>query len=126
MPRGKDTKSLFLVYNLLTTELQKVFYLPLFYCKDWSQLHYLMDMNLFTFDYENVQYFIKVNYFLFFSGFLTLPTAYVTGNPVECVVHPDLWNKTDIWDPLGVGKTNVFEDQYEEEYIGYPIETVRL
>ncbi len=22
------------------------------------------------------------------SGFLTLPTAYVTGNPVECVVHP--------------------------------------
>lgn len=59
-------------------------------------------------------------------GFLTLPTAYVTGNPVECVVHPDLWNKTDIWDPLGVGKTNVFEDQYEEEYIGYPIETVRI
>ena len=55
-----------------------------------------------------------------------MPTAYVTGNPVECVVHPDLWNKTDIWDPLGVGKTNVFEDQYEEEYIGYPIETVRL
>ena len=29
MPRGKGTKSLFLVYNLLTTELQKVFYLPL-------------------------------------------------------------------------------------------------
>ena len=27
------------------------------------------------------------------SGFLTLPTAYVTGNPVECVVHPTLWNK---------------------------------
>ena len=68
----------------------------------------------------------KLNCFLLFSGFLTLPTAYVTGNPVECVVHPDLWNKTDIWDPLGVGKTNVFEDQYEEEYIGYPIETVRL
>ena len=36
-------------------------------------------------------------------GFLTLPTAYVTGNPVECVVHPDLWNKTQIWDPLGIG-----------------------
>ena len=42
MPRGKDTKSLFLVYNLLPTELQKVFYLPLFYCKD-----YLVDMNFF-------------------------------------------------------------------------------
>ena len=53
-----------------------------------------------------------------------MPTAYVTGNPVECVVHPDLWNKTDIWDPLGVGRTNIFEDQYEEEYVGYPIETV--
>ena len=48
IPRGKDTKSLFLVYNLLTTELQKVFYLPLFYCEDWSQLHYLVDMNLFN------------------------------------------------------------------------------
>ena len=41
------TKKLFLVYNLLTTELQNVFYLPLLYCKDWSQLHYLVDMNLF-------------------------------------------------------------------------------
>ena len=56
MPRGKDTKSLFLVYNLLTTELQKVFCLPLFYCKDWSQLHYLVDMNLFRFDYEMFGY----------------------------------------------------------------------
>ena len=56
IPRGKDTKSLFLVYNLLTTELQKVFYLPLFYCKDWSQLHYLVDMNLFRFDYEMFGY----------------------------------------------------------------------
>ena len=25
-----------------------MFYLPLFYCKDWSQLHYLVDMNLFN------------------------------------------------------------------------------
>ena len=75
---------------------------------------------------DSGRYATKYYEFLFFSGFLTLPTAYVTGNPVECVVHPDLWNKTDIWDPLGVGKTNVFEDQYEEEYIGYPIETVRL
>jgi hypothetical protein len=60
MPSGKDTKFLFLVYNLLTTELQNVFYLPLFYCKDWSQLLYLVkdflieeisdlvDMNLFS------------------------------------------------------------------------------
>ena len=40
---------------------------------------------------------------MFLLGFLTLPTAYVTGNPVECVVHPDLWNKTQIWDPLGIG-----------------------
>ncbi len=38
-----------------------------------------------------------------FSGFLTLPTAYVTGNPVECVLHPDVWNSTSLWDPLGVG-----------------------
>ena len=48
IPRGKDTKSLLLAYNLLTTELQKVLYLPLLYCKDWSQLHYLSDMNLFN------------------------------------------------------------------------------
>ena len=46
-PRGKDTKSLFLAYYLLTTELQKLLYLPLFYWKDWSQLHYLADINLF-------------------------------------------------------------------------------
>ena len=47
-PRGKDTKSLLLAYNLLTTELQKGLYLPLFYWKDWSQLHYLSIMNLFN------------------------------------------------------------------------------
>ncbi len=57
-----------------------------------------------------------------FPGFLTLPTAYVTGNPVECVVHPELWNKSQIWDPLGVG--HIYQDQYEEEYIGYPIGSV--
>ena len=50
----------------------------------------------------------------------------MTGNPVECVVHPDLWNKTGIWDPLAVGRANIFEDQYEEEYVGYPIETVSI
>ena len=27
---------------------QKLFYLHLSYCKDWSQLHYLVDMNLFS------------------------------------------------------------------------------
>ena len=47
VPRVKDTESLLLAYNLLTTELQKMLYLHLFYCKDWSQLYYLADMNLF-------------------------------------------------------------------------------
>jgi hypothetical protein len=46
----------------------------------------------------------------------------VTGNPVECVIHPQLWNKSQIWDPLGVG--HIYQDQYEEEYIGYPIGSV--
>ena len=32
----------------------------------------------------------------------------LSGNPVECVVHPDLWNKTKLWDPLGIGKNLVF------------------
>ena len=57
-----------------------------------------------------------------FPGFLTLPTAYVTGNPVECVLHPRLWNTTEIWDPLGVGQ--IYQDEYEEENIGYQIGTV--
>ena len=57
-----------------------------------------------------------------FPGFLTLPTAYVTGNPVECVLHPRLWNTTEIWDPLGVGQ--MYHDEYEEENIGYQIGTV--
>ena len=62
--------------------------------------------------------------FLFiFSGFLTLPTAYVTGNPVECVLHPKLWNKTRVWDPLGLG--HIHQDEYEEENVGYPVGTVR-
>ena len=59
---------------------------------------------------------------VYLSGFLTLPTAYVTGNPVECVIHPDLWNKSKIWDPMGAGQ--FYEDQYEEEYVGYPITEV--
>ena len=63
-----------------------------------------------------------INYFSF-SGFLTLPTAYVTGNPVECVLHPSLWNKSHIWDPLGVGQ--VYTDQYEEDNVGHPVTTVR-
>jgi len=57
------------------------------------------------------------------TGFLTLPTAYVTGNPVECVLHPDMWNKTSLWDPLGVG--HIYQDEYEEENVGYPLGTVR-
>ena len=32
-PRVKDTESLLLTYNLLTTELQKVLYLHLLFCK---------------------------------------------------------------------------------------------
>ena len=51
-----------------------------------------------------------------------MPTAYVTGNPVECVIHPEIWNKSKIWDPQAVGQ--IYEDQYEEEYVGYPIESV--
>ncbi|XP_059090515.1 uncharacterized protein LOC131886258 isoform X2 [Tigriopus californicus] len=58
-------------------------------------------------------------------GFLTLPTAYVTGNPVECVLHPNLWNKTSLWsNPLGVG--HLYQDEYEEESMGYPVGTVRI
>ena len=33
VPRVKDTESLLLAYNLLTTDLQKLLYLHLFYCK---------------------------------------------------------------------------------------------
>ena len=46
----------------------------------------------------------------------------MTGNPVECVLHPRLWNTTEIWDPLGVGQ--MYHDEYEEENIGYQIGTV--
>ena len=35
-------------FKLLTTELQKVLYLLIFYCKNWSQLYYLVEMNLFN------------------------------------------------------------------------------
>ena len=74
----------------------------------------------------------KYKYFLTktnsFSGFLTLPTAYVTGNPVECVVHPSLWNRTNLWDPLGIGlidsKGQSLDDEYLEENYGAPINTV--
>ena len=69
-----------------------------------------------------------------FAGFLTLPTAYVTGNPVECVVHPDLWNKTKLWDPLAIGRVRIetwkeneenVDDEYVEENYGSPINSVR-
>ena len=59
---------------------------------------------------------------LFIPGFLTLPTAYVTGNPVECVLHPRLWNTTSLWDPLGVG--HIYQDEYEEDNVGYQLGTV--
>ena len=69
-----------------------------------------------------------------FLGFLTLPTAYVTGNPVECVLHPDLWNKTELFDMSSgtVGKISSRmlepdrEDQYDEENYGYSVDSVRL
>ena len=69
------------------------------------------------------------------TGFLTLPTAYVTGNPVECVVHPDLWNKTSLWDPLGIGRVRVdslasqeagLDDEFVEENYGAPINSVSI
>lgn len=73
----------------------------------------------------NVFIILRLFLFLsFFSGFLTLPTAYVTGNPVECVVHPQLWNTSDLWDPLAVGK--MYQDEYEEENVGYPIGSVSI
>merc|ERR1719412_1276963 len=61
-------------------------------------------------------------------GFLTLPTAYVTGNPVECVLHPSLWNESGVWDAVGVGQLPIGsrplpndDAEYEEENIGYPV-----
>lgn len=63
-------------------------------------------------------------------GFLTLPTAYVTGNPVECVVHPALWNKSKLWDPLGIGlvdrKGQSLDDEYMEDNYGAPLNMVRI
>ena len=60
----------------------------------------------------------------------------MTGNPVECVLHPRLWNQTTLWDPLGIGNAQLglrgsdgrgqsFDDEYEEENVGYPINQVR-
>ena len=64
--------------------------------------------------------------FILFAGFLTLPTAYVTGNPVECVLHPSLWNDSGVWDAVGVGQMPMGNDdaEYEEENIGYPVSSV--
>ena len=66
-----------------------------------------------------------------FPGFLTLPTAYVTGNPVECVLHPSLWNESGVWDAVGVGQLPIGsrplpndDAEYEEENIGYPVSSV--
>ena len=47
----------------------------------------------------------------------------MTGNPVECVLHPKLWNQTHMWDPLGVG--HIYQDEYEEDNVGYPLGSVR-
>ena len=50
----------------------------------------------------------------------------MTGNPVECVVHPDLWNRTKLWDPLGIGRVSLdLDDEYMEENYGTPVNTVR-
>ena len=56
----------------------------------------------------------------------------MTGNPVECVIHPDLWNKSELWDPLGIGRVSLdhvternLDDEYVEENYGIPINTVR-
>ena len=56
----------------------------------------------------------------------------MTGNPVECVIHPDLWNKSTLWDPLGIGRVSLdptternLDDEYVEENYGSPINTVR-
>ena len=69
---------------------------------------------------------IKIFYIYDFIGFLTLPTAYVTGNPVECVLHPSLWNESGVWDAVGVGQMPIGNDdaEYEEENIGYPVSSV--
>ena len=52
----------------------------------------------------------------------------MTGNPVECVLHPELWNKSRLWEPSGgVGRisSNIIEDQYDEENYGYSVSSVR-
>ena len=48
----------------------------------------------------------------------------MTGNPVECVLHPSIWNTTSLMDPLGVG--HIINDEYEEDNVGYQIGTVRI
>ena len=87
---------------------------------DWSNKFY---------QYMNCSNCLTTSNEFSFPGFLTLPTAYVTGNPVECVVHPSLWNRTNLWDPLGIGlvdsKGQSLDDEYLEENYGAPINTVR-
>ena len=72
---------------------------------------------------------------LLIPGFLTLPTAYVTGNPVECVLHPSLWNDSGVWDAVGVGQMpigssigndNDDDAEFVEENIGYPVTSVSI
>ena len=49
------------------------------------------------------------------------------------MVHPDLWNKTSLWDPLGIGRVRVdslasqetsLDDEFVEENYGATINTV--
>ena len=50
-------------------------------------------------------------------------------------MHPDLWNKTSLWDPLGIGRVRVdslasqetsLDDEFVEENYGAPINTVSM
>ena len=69
---------------------------------------------------------LKVSHLKRFSFLVQLSFELVVdiGSQVECVLHPTLWNKSHVWDPLGVGQ--VYTDQYEEDNVGHPVTTVRI
>ena len=97
------------------------------YSSQSLKIHHCQMLTLLRKLWKVVLKFRGTNSSPFFAGFLTLPTAYVTGNPVECVVHPAIWNRSKLWDPQGVGRISqnvVFEDQFEEENVGYPLGSV--
>lgn len=57
--------------------------------------------------------------FLFSKGFLTLPTAYVTGNPVECVLHPGKINLFPPFLDLEINKVPSLSSPVEQvSYLG--------